>query len=67
MQINYFEDTDTALMEFSRRAPAETREISENLHVDFDAQGHVVGMTIEHASANADMREVAFQRISADG
>ena len=65
MKIRYFEDTDTAYMELSANAPAETREISENLFVDFDAQGNVVGMTIEHASVQADMRELAFQRIAA--
>jgi len=67
MRIKYFEDTDTAQMEFSDRPVSETREINENLYVDLDERGNVVSMTIEHASLQADMREVAFQRIAAEG
>ena len=61
MKIKYFEDTDTAHIELSGQAPAETREISENLLVDLDAEGNLLSMTIEHASAQADMHELAFQ------
>lgn len=67
MKIKYFEDTDTAQMEFSNHTVVETREINENLYVDLDTQGNVVAMTIEHASVQADMRELAFQRIAAQG
>ena len=67
MKIKYFEDTDTAQMEFSNQAVAETREINENLYIDLDAQGNVVNLTIEHASVQADIREFAFQRIVAEG
>ncbi|WP_089728268.1 DUF2283 domain-containing protein [Candidatus Thiosymbion oneisti] len=67
MKIKYFEDTDTAHMELSDHPVSETREISENLYIDLDAQGNVLGMTIEHASVQADMRELAFQRITAAG
>ena len=55
MKIKYFEDTDTAQMEFSNQAVVETREINENLYIDLDAQGNLVNMTIEHASAQANM------------
>ncbi len=67
MKIKYFEDTDTAQMEFSDHAVEETREINENLYIDLDEQGNVVNMTIEHASVQADIREFAFQRIAAEG
>ncbi|MEA3412697.1 MAG: DUF2283 domain-containing protein [Pseudomonadota bacterium] len=67
MKIKYFEDTDTAHMEFSDHAVVETREINENLYIDLDVRGNVVNMTIEHASVQADIREFAFQRISAEG
>jgi uncharacterized protein YuzE len=67
MKIKYFEDTDTAQMEFSDHEVVETREINENLSIDLDAQGNVVNLTIEHASIQADMRELAFARIAAGG
>nr|VFJ55857.1 MAG: Uncharacterized protein YuzE [Candidatus Kentron sp. FM]VFJ56264.1 MAG: Uncharacterized protein YuzE [Candidatus Kentron sp. FM]VFK10753.1 MAG: Uncharacterized protein YuzE [Candidatus Kentron sp. FM] len=67
MKIKYFEDTDTALMEFSDHRVSETREINENFYIDLDGQGNVAAVTVEHASAQANMREMAFQRITAEG
>jgi len=65
MRIKYFEDTDTALMEFTDREVLQTKEISENIYVDLDAQGNLVSMTIEHAKENASLREVTFQQMEA--
>lgn len=65
MRIKYFEDTDTAHLEFRDKEITETREISENVYVDLDADGNLVSMTIEHAHESASLNEVAFQQISA--
>jgi len=67
MKIKYFEDADTVQMEFSDQTVSETHELNENLYTDLDEWGNVVGMTIGHASIRADMRELAFQRITAKG
>ena len=48
MKINYFEDTDTALLEFSERPVFETKEVNENIYLDLDEEGNLTGMTIEH-------------------
>lgn len=63
MTIRYFEDTDTMLIEFSSTPVCETREISEDVYVDFDSSGGVVGITIEHTSAHGDISELVFQRL----
>ncbi len=63
MKIKYFEDTDTALVEFLGNEVAETREISENIYIDVDAAGNLVNMTIEHAMAKANIREIAFEQM----
>jgi len=63
MKIRYFPDSDTALIEFSSRPVAETREISENLYIDLDEKGNLVSMTIEHAKEKAGMSEVSFQQM----
>jgi uncharacterized protein YuzE len=52
MKIKYFEDTDTALLELGGGAPTETRDLSEDITLDLDDSGHVVSITIEHASLN---------------
>jgi len=63
MKIKHFTDTDTALLEFSDHQVAQTKEITENIYIDLDADGNLVNMTIEHASRQANIAEVAFQRI----
>jgi len=63
MKIKYFNDTDTALLEFTDRPVAETREISENIYIDFDADGNAVSMTIEHAKQTAHLPDIAYQQI----
>jgi len=35
VKIKYFTDTDTALLEFSDHNVAQTKEINENIYVDF--------------------------------
>jgi uncharacterized protein YuzE len=62
--VKYFSDTDTALVEFTDHEAAETREISENIHVDLDRQGNLVSMTIEHARTNARLQEFSYQEIA---
>ena len=64
MKIKYFEDTDTALIEFSKHKVEETREINENIIIDLDAEGNLVGLTIEHANQHANIREFSFQQLS---
>ncbi len=63
MRVKYFSDTATALVEFTDREVVETREISENIYADFDKQGNLVSMTIEHARANAWLNEFSYQEI----
>jgi len=63
MKINYFEDTDTALIEFTDRPVSETREVSENVYLDLDADGNLVSMTIEHAGEKANIQDFAFERL----
>lgn len=65
MKIKYFEDTDTALIEFSDQSTHETRAINENIYIDLDSKGNLVGMTIEHAKTQANISELLFQQMPA--
>jgi uncharacterized protein YuzE len=64
MKVKYFRDTDTAHVEFKDSVVHETKEISENIYIDIDAKGNLVGMTIEHAKANANLWEFSFQEMA---
>ena len=62
MKINYFEDTDTAFIEFTAQRIAETRKLCENIHIDLDEQGNLVSMKIEHAKTSANILDFTFER-----
>ena len=65
MKIKYFTDTDTALLEFTSSPVAETREISEDIYIDIDANGRLVSMTIEHAKTSASIKDFSYQELAA--
>ena len=62
MNVKYFKDTDTALLEFSDNLVLETREITNNVYIDVDAQGDLVSMTIEHAKQRTTLPEVVVEQ-----
>ena len=64
MKVKYFPDTDTALIEFTDKEVFETKEISENIYIDLDKDGSLVGITIEHAKANAGLWEFSYQEMA---
>ena len=64
MKIKYFSDTDTALIEFSSEKISETKEISENIYIDIDDNGNLVGMTIEHAKKSGALSAFSYEEIS---
>lgn len=63
MKIKYFKDTDTALVEFSEDRVVETKELSENMYLDIDANGNPVSLTIEHARTTAHLPDISYQQI----
>ncbi len=67
MNINYFSDTDTALLEFSDAPVKETLELSENLYLDIDEKGNPVSLTIEHASVSARLPDISYKQVSGSG
>ncbi len=60
MKLKYFEDTDTILLEFAEQPVFETKEINENIYLDLDANGNLIGMTIEHALSQANINEAGL-------
>ena len=63
MEVKYFHDTATALIEFSAHAVAETKEINENIYIDLDAKGNLVAITIEHADGHANLPDLFYEQV----
>ena len=55
MKLHYYPDTDSLYIEFRAGPGVETREVSDGLNIDFDADGSVVGIDIDHASRSVDL------------
>ena len=55
MKLHYYADTDSLYIELNARPSADSREIADGLVVDFDAQGNVVGIDVDHASKKLDL------------
>lgn len=64
MKVKYFSDTDTAYLEFSKNTISETKDINDDILLELDSSGNLVGMTIEHAKAKANLDEVSYQQMT---
>jgi uncharacterized protein YuzE len=58
MKLHYYAETDSLYIELKDVRGAEAREIVQGLVVDFDAQGNVVGLDIDHASRKLDLSKI---------
>lgn len=65
MKVKYFEDTDTLYITLSNDAPAETKELNENLFLELDAKGRVVALTVEHAKQLQGKLDFSYESIAA--
>ena len=55
MKLHYYRETDSLYIELSTAASAETRAITDEVNVDFDAEGGIVGIDIDQASRRLDL------------
>ncbi len=55
MKLHYYPETDSLYIELKSDAGVELREIAEGVNADIGADGSVVGLDIDHASAKLDL------------
>jgi uncharacterized protein YuzE len=63
MTLEYFAETDTLYIAFRPGPGADAAEVAPDVILDYDTQGNVIGLTIEHASQRADLSSVSMTRI----
>ena len=66
MKLNYYKETDSLYIDLSSKASVESREISDGVVVDYDADGNIVGIDIDNASLKVDLKEISLSKIPAD-
>jgi len=63
MKLNYHPETDSLYIDLSERPSAESREISEGVVLDYDAQGNLVGIDIDNASAKVQLTDLILSKL----
>lgn len=66
MEIKYFPDTDTLLINFTDSAIIETVDVNENALIELGEGGELVSMTIEHANDYMDVESFSYRKIAAE-
>jgi uncharacterized protein YuzE len=66
MQLNYYPETDTLYIDLSEKTSVESREISEGINLDYDAEGALVGIDIDNASTKVQLKELSLRKLPAD-
>jgi uncharacterized protein YuzE len=65
MKLNYYSDTDSLYIDLSERPSAESREISQGIVLDYDAEGNLVGIDIDNASQKVDLKKLTINKLPA--
>lgn len=63
MKIKYYKETDSLYIDLSSRPGVESKEISEEIVLDYDADGNLVGIDIDNASHKIDLKEIILSKI----
>ncbi len=50
MKFKYYSDTDSLYIDLSEKTSVDSNEVAPGVVLDFDAEGHLVGIDIDHAS-----------------
>ena len=58
MKLRYYADTDSLYIDLADRPSADSREVTPGVVLDFDADGFLVGIDIDRASAQLDISDL---------
>ena len=63
MKINYYADTDSLYIDLSSKPSVDSREVSDGVVLDYDADGNLVGIDIDEASIKLEMKELVLSKL----
>lgn len=63
MKVEYFTDTDSLYISLSMNLSAASKEISEGVVLDYDADGNLSGIDIDNASRKIDLHEFSVTQL----
>ena len=63
MKLNYHPETDSLYIDLSEKTSVETREMSEGIQLDYDVDGHLVGIDIDNASSKVQLKDLILSKL----
>lgn len=66
MRINYYPDTDSLYIDLSSKTSVDSREVSDGIVLDYDADGNLVGIDIDEASTRLEIGELILSKLPAE-
>lgn len=63
MKVHYYPETDSLYIDLADRPGAESHEVAEGVVLDFDREGRLVGIDIDHASQVVDLKTIETEEL----
>jgi len=63
MKLHYYPQTDSLYIDLSSSPSVDSKEIAENLVVDYGQDGRIVGLDIQHASLQMDLTTIDLEHL----
>ena len=63
MKISYDKATDSLYIHLSDRTSVESDEVNDGVVLDFDANGALVGIDVQHASQRMDITSLSVSKL----
>jgi uncharacterized protein YuzE len=63
MKISYDKETDSLYIHLADRASVDSDEVNDGVVLDFDANGALVGIDVQHASQRADINNLSISKL----
>jgi len=63
MKISYDKATDSLYIHLADRPSVDSSEVNDGVVLDFDANGALVGIDLQHASERADIHNLSVSKL----
>jgi len=63
VKFHYYRETDSLYIDLAERDSVDSQEVAPGVVLDFDAEGHLVGIDIDRASKIVDLSRLEAQSL----